>query len=211
MLRSLVTGLLRGALKLSTLGMKKRRSFSRYGMYDQISKFAANLDLNGTVLNISHSYDLARELGLSFDKMTNADYPDVSVFALPYPDASFDWVISDQCFEHFVGDPQAAMNETLRVLKPGGQLVHTTCFMTGYHGSAGQLEDYWRFSPTGLKFLCRAATESHADGIGHPLSNFLNSFFSFDPVPVATWHPVHWILRLNSPGHPSMVWVWAKK
>lgn len=40
----------------------------------------------------------------------------------PYPDASFDLVYSSNVLEH-VRDPQAVLSESLRVLKPGGDLL----------------------------------------------------------------------------------------
>jgi 2-polyprenyl-3-methyl-5-hydroxy-6-metoxy-1,4-benzoquinol methylase len=44
-------------------------------------------------------------------------------------------VVSDQVLEHVVGDPQTAIDETLRVLRPGGIVIHTTCFMNPIHGA----------------------------------------------------------------------------
>lgn len=43
------------------------------------------------------------------------------VESLPYPDASFDRVVAKAVFEH-VADPQTAVQECHRVLRPGGQL-----------------------------------------------------------------------------------------
>jgi SAM-dependent methyltransferase len=42
---------------------------------------------------------------------------------VPLPDASFDLVISDQCFEHVMNQP-LAWQEIVRILKPGGVSVH---------------------------------------------------------------------------------------
>lgn len=44
-------------------------------------------------------------------------------YRLPYPDASFDFVVSNQVFEH-VRDYPATIRETRRVLRPGGRAVH---------------------------------------------------------------------------------------
>lgn len=45
--------------------------------------------------------------------------------ALPFADASFDMVISSECIEHTVA-PARAVQEMIRVLRPGGTLVVTT-------------------------------------------------------------------------------------
>jgi len=48
-----------------------------------------------------------------------------SATELPFPDASFDAVISSECIEH-TPDPCGAVSEMLRVLRPGGHLYLTT-------------------------------------------------------------------------------------
>jgi SAM-dependent methyltransferase len=212
MIRKFVDQCVRIFFRTFTLGMKKRWSFARSAMYLQIQKYSAGLERGGLVLNISHSEDLMDVIGLGQTQVTQANYPEVSIFELPFPDNSFDWAVSDQCFEHLVGNPQDAMDEVMRVLKPGGQMLHTTCFMTAYHGAEGSLEDFWRFSPRGLLYLCKGAAKAHADGSGHPLTNLMTSFgLGFEPVPVAQWHPFSRLLQLRSPGHANMVWVWAQK
>ena len=49
-------------------------------------------------------------------------YHEASVFALPFPDAVFDAVLMVRVFHH-LGDPEAALREIHRVIKPGGRLV----------------------------------------------------------------------------------------
>src|SRR6185295_2793660 len=43
-----------------------------------------------------------------------------SVLACPFPDESFDCVVSIGCFHH-TGNARRALDETWRVLRPGGQ------------------------------------------------------------------------------------------
>ena len=48
-----------------------------------------------------------------------------SILEMPFPDNSFDYIVSSEVIEHTM-DPLHAFNELYRVLKPGGKLVLTT-------------------------------------------------------------------------------------
>jgi 2-polyprenyl-6-hydroxyphenyl methylase/3-demethylubiquinone-9 3-methyltransferase len=48
-----------------------------------------------------------------------------SVLSLPFPDASFEFVLSTEVLEH-TPDPQAGLRELCRIVKPGGTLLMTT-------------------------------------------------------------------------------------
>lgn len=53
-----------------------------------------------------------------------ANYPDVDMHALPYPEATFDLVVHSDSLEH-VANPVHALAECRRVLKAGGSLAFT--------------------------------------------------------------------------------------
>lgn len=72
-----------------------------------------------------------------------------SVLALPFADASFDTVLSNEVLEH-VPEPGEMMAEAARVLKPGGMLVLTTPQTWGLHHEPW---DFYRFTPYGLHHL----------------------------------------------------------
>jgi len=72
-----------------------------------------------------------------------------SVENLPVKDNCFDLVVCTQVLEH-VRNPQQAVDEIYRVLKPGGIVILTTNFHYGLHGAP---HDYFRFSRYALDHL----------------------------------------------------------
>lgn len=64
-------------------------------------------------------------------------------------DNSFDVVFSVDVFEH-LQRPWDAARECVRIVKPGGLLIHRTVFAYRYHPSP---IDFWRFSSQGLEYL----------------------------------------------------------
>jgi SAM-dependent methyltransferase len=51
----------------------------------------------------------------------NLSFREGSALAVPFEDASFDVVVTYQCLEH-IPDPEAALNEMVRVCRPGGTI-----------------------------------------------------------------------------------------
>lgn len=70
---------------------------------------------------------------------------------LPFDDASFDTVLSNQVFEH-VRDPRAFFAELARVLRPGGRLIVTVPFSYRVHAAP---HDYHRFTRYSLAEYAR--------------------------------------------------------
>jgi SAM-dependent methyltransferase len=66
---------------------------------------------------------------------------------IPFADATFDLVISQEVFEH-IASPATALDDVARVMKPGARLFLQLPFIIGYHSIPG---DYWRFSATGIR------------------------------------------------------------
>jgi hypothetical protein len=208
--RKVIQAVGRGAHGILTIGLEKDYPFARFSMYRAIETLCQGLKFEGPVLSISHSQHLLPVMGVTGFELEEANFPEVNILKLPHPDGKFGLVVSDQVFEHIQGLPSVAFGETLRVTKVGGWVLHTTCFLTPYHGPG----DYWRFSPEGLHqlaLICRAA-EAYAGGSGHPahiLASFLG--WQWSPVPKAEWHPIRWLAKMNRPSYASVVWVLARK
>jgi SAM-dependent methyltransferase len=71
--------------------------------------------------------------------------------ALGIADASVDLVLCTEVLEH-LPEPQKAIDEFERVLKPGGTLLLTTRFLFPIHDAP---HDYFRYTKYGLKYLVR--------------------------------------------------------
>lgn len=68
---------------------------------------------------------------------------------LPFKDNQYDIILCIEALEHFI-NPQIAISEIKRVLKPKGKLILTTRFIFPLHETPN---DYWRFTKYGLKEL----------------------------------------------------------
>jgi SAM-dependent methyltransferase len=159
---------------------------------------------------MSHSENLDDLLGLDSAEIVSANYPEHDLVALNFPDESFDYVLSDQVLEHVEGNPQQAIDECYRVLRPGGVAIHTTCFINPIHGDP---KDFWRFTPAALSLLHRKWSEIiEADGWGNPeVWLAVRIGLRFVGVPHASWHPLHRLATKNNPRWPISTWVIARK
>jgi SAM-dependent methyltransferase len=205
-----VRAAVRALLRASTRGLAKGPHITRYAMYRRLARYRHPSPGEATALSISDSLPLCQVLGFAADRIVNVTYPEVSILALPFPDGAFDCVVSDQVLEHVQGDPRLAVGESLRVLRPGGLAVHTTCLLNPIHNVPG---DYWRFTPAGLALLVGERAEVvEAAGWGNPLV-WLYAWFGmrYEPVPHARWHPCHRLATWNLEEWPISTWVVAKK
>lgn len=89
-----------------------------------------------------HSY-----LGLDLADNPIADIHVSPEGVIEMPDASVDIVLSTQVLEHVV-NPSLYLNESFRILKPGGKLVISTHGYWMYHPDP---TDYWRWTSSGLQ------------------------------------------------------------
>ncbi len=180
-------------------------------MYNRLAAIGPRLPSHsGRVLSISHSQNLAELMGFSATEVVAANYPEHNIIALDFPDESFDFVCSDQVLEHVEGDPQQAIDQCRRLLKPGGITVHTTCFINPVHGVP---KDFWRFTPEALRLLHKDFSEIiECGGWGNfDVWKVVQDGMRFLGVPHDKWHPLYKIAMRNDPLWPIVVWVVAKK
>jgi SAM-dependent methyltransferase len=131
-----------------------------------------------------------------------ADVRQADVEALPFPDASFDYVL---CVEvlRYLPDPRAAVREMARVLRPGGVALVTASPLLSLNGypvvnrlarlvPGGRLTRLRQFFTT----AGRARREFRAAG--------------FNPVEVHGVYlgPVNWVERLARPVLPRVLKMW---
>jgi SAM-dependent methyltransferase len=82
------------------------------GMYvEHLSPFG------GTVIGLEYDFERAAEAGTNSPHIVNAAGESV-----PLPSGTFDLILSHEVLEH-VQDDRAALQEMIRVLKPGGRIV----------------------------------------------------------------------------------------
>jgi SAM-dependent methyltransferase len=202
--------IIRRAVQLSMKGLRRGPHITRYYMYRHLSQFKVSGQGDAKVLSISHSVNLCKLLGFDEAQVVEANYPEYNILNLPFPENEFDYVVSDQVLEHVEGNPQNAVNETLRVLKPGGLAVLATCFIYPIHAHPG---DYWRFTPDALVLLCKKFSKIiEVGGWGNPFIWFVVWLgLAFEGIPEHRSHPLHKLAMLNYPDCPVVTWVIAQK
>jgi ubiquinone/menaquinone biosynthesis C-methylase UbiE len=166
--------------------------------------------MKGRILGIS-GINYFRPIISDEAEVIETNYPQVDIQNLPYSEGSFDVVISDQILEH-VKNPKKAVEESYRVLKKDGMAIHTTCFINPVHLCP---EDYWRFSPASLRYLCKDFSEIlQCEGWGNRLAIFfifLSERIRFITIPERKLSAFHWIASHNDKKYPIVTWVIAKK
>ncbi len=132
--------------------------FARRGLHAGLGELLPGL--SGEVLDVGCGRKPYRQLtratryvGVDIDTPATRALAAADVYydgrTLPFPDASFDAVLSSQVLEH-VFTPAEFLREIHRVLRPGGVLLLATPFVWDEHE---QPQDYGRYSSFGLKDL----------------------------------------------------------
>lgn len=114
---------------------------------------------------------------------------------LPFQTDSVDGIICNAVLEH-IPEPYKAVEEILRILKPGGKVFIYAPFLYPYHDQI----DYYRFTVDALAFLFRNFQQVTIQPAGSGYLEVIMSFMVFYRKPysqVASWlsHPVQIIFR----------------
>jgi SAM-dependent methyltransferase len=72
-----------------------------------------------------------------------------SGYDVPVPDGGFDTVLFTSVLEH-MEDPERALRECARVIKPGGNMIFLVPFIWHVHEAP---RDFFRYTPLGIRYL----------------------------------------------------------
>ena len=139
---------------------------------------------------------------LAWRSFTSLNWPEFDLCAPLEGRGTHDVVICEQVIEH-VAEPFVAAENLRGLCRPGGHVVVSTPFLIRVHELWG-MEDYWRFTPRGLRTLLeRAGLE--VDSVG-AWGNRHCVAGNFDRWPsYRRRHPLG-----NEPDLPVQVWAFAR-
>jgi len=104
-------------------------------------------------------------------------HPDIvgDIHNLPFGDNSLDAVICLAVLEH-VEEPQQAVKEIYRVLKPGGYCFIYVPFLYYYHPLKNYYQDFYRFTYDGARYLTRDFKSVEIQNVRGSLATIFNLF-----------------------------------
>lgn len=103
--------------------------------------------------------------------------PDIvgDVHKLPLEDNSAEAIICLSVLQH-VAEPQKAVKEIYRVLKPGGYFFAYVPFLYYYHPLPGYYKDFYRFTYDGVKYLTRNFKQTEIQNVRGAVATAMNLF-----------------------------------
>ena len=189
-------------------GKPAKSHLTRFHMYKSIEKIVGKLSPEGIGLTISDWRPIISTL-MPKVKFYNLRHPEFDIQDLTgIPDNSVDVFYSEMILEH-IENPQAAIDESYRILKPGGIAIHTTVFIMPYHPCPVDLH---RFSPEQLKIMHNKYSEVYPGGYGNWRSMLVLLLrITRFPVKYPNGNILSWLLRGNNPKYMLTTYVVARK
>lgn len=126
-----------------------------------------------------------------------------------FSEGSFDLVYSHQVLEH-IPKPWRAAHELVRVLKPGGIGLHTTCAFNPRHGPPA-FNDYYRFLPDGLAELFEGVQVLVKEGWGNRQALLYNLAMNDGHGGLGGRRFHRAIGEPNEPDYPWVTWIIFQK
>ncbi len=181
------------------------------------------LDLGGRRRFHKHLGSFAETLGgahyYCLDILPSSDLDIVgNLLQLPFAAEVADGVICKAVLEH-VYEPQLAVREIYRVLKPGGIAFLYVPFLYPYHGSREE-PDCYRFTRDGLLYMFRDFSEMRLQSVDSYIGTtlrFLSGFTSLEKTALSLAAPlerlVGWLRRrpLSRETQTSGYNIWLRK
>jgi SAM-dependent methyltransferase len=142
-----------------------QRNWLVYHLHDRALAAAAKSHARGRLIDIGCAHKpyaemfaphVTEHVGVDHGQTQHADAaPDVEAGAydIPLPDASFDTALCTSVLEH-LEEPEAALRECFRLLRPGGCAIYSVPFIWHVHEAP---RDFYRYSPFGLRYLFEKA------------------------------------------------------
>ncbi len=136
-----------------------------------------------SILNLGSGVKEIREdvINVDFFPFDNVDIV-ADIADLPFADQSIDAVICEFVLEH-VPNSAKVVEETKRILRPGGVVYISVPFVASFHSSPN---DYYRWSKQGLKYLLKDFNEIDSgvrcgptSALIYVLSEWLGTVFGF--------------------------------
>lgn len=153
---------------------------------------------------------LVRPLATTYQSLdlqkTHAELDHVGdIQAMPLPSERFDTVVSFEVLEH-VPDPEKALREIFRVLRPGGKLVMSVPHLFYLHNEPN---DYFRYTKYGLRILLdRAGFRVETVMPSGGLFSFLQGMVATVIVGVTYTIPIVWPIAFTLNKWTSLFCSW---
>ena len=177
-----------------------RDQWQRVSLNAAVGRFLDALGPAGkTAVEISGDAQATR----AWKRFVSLNYPEFDLCAPLRDHEQFDVVICEQVLEHVV-DPRAAAENLHRLCAPGGHVIVSTPFLIRVHELPQYgMNDYWRFTPRGLRVLLEGAG-LRVDAVGS-WGNRACVAGNFDRWPsYRRWHSLR-----DEPDLPVQVWALA--